>query len=440
MGLRNRTLTVTASATLVALAAFTTAPATMSRTVASLGGGTAGLTWGLSAMGLGLAAALLPLGALADNLGRRQVLAWSTGTLAATSALAALAPTIAFFIGARILQGIAGAGVIASSLGIIGHAFPSGHARTHATGVWSAALGGGIAIGPLATCALVDATGWRSGYWLQAAAAAMVVPAAASLAESRAGSRRPIALREVATLGVGMAALTAGLVQGRSDWTSAATIALLSGGALLLAAFAGLELRRRAPMVDPRLLRDPLFLASVTGALFTGVAVVGLMSYAQTLMQRGLGIGLLASAAVIAAWSATSMVVALGARRLPARLTSQARLAIGLALAAAGELALTGLGTGSAATRLLPGLLVAGVGSGVANAALGRLAVESVPHGQASMGSGANNTARYLGGAAGVAVVVAVIGAASSGTARPRSSTAGTRRRSSAPACAQQGR
>ena len=100
---------MTAFATLVALAAFTTSPAPMTQTVASLGGGTVGLTWGLSAMCLGLAAALLPLGALADNVGRRQVLLGSTALLAATSALAALAPTIGFFVGARMLRGIAGA-------------------------------------------------------------------------------------------------------------------------------------------------------------------------------------------------------------------------------------------------------------------------------------------------------------------------------------------
>ena len=62
--------------------------------------------------------------------------------------------------------------------------------------------------------------------------------------------------------------------------------------------------------------------------------------------------------------------------------------------------------------RLLPGLLVAGVGSGIANAALGRVAVESVPHDRVGMGSGANNTARYLGGAAGVALVVTIASAA----------------------------
>ena len=52
--------------------------------------------------------------------------------------------------------------------------------------------------------------------------------------------------------------------------------------------------------------------------------------------------------------------------------------------------------------------MILGIGSGVVNASLGRLALESVPRERAGMGSGANNTARYLGGAAGVALVVAL--------------------------------
>jgi hypothetical protein len=161
-------------------------------------------------------------------------------------------------------------------------------------------------------------------------------------------------------------------------------------------------------MLDPRLFAQPQFLASITGALFTGLAVIGLMSYSPALMQQALHVSALGSAAVLAAWSATSMVVALAARSMPGRLRAQPRLVIGLAVAAAGEASLTGLGTGSIWTRLLPGLLVAGVGSGIANAALGRIAVESVPPDRAGMGSGANNTARYLGGAAGVALVVTI--------------------------------
>jgi hypothetical protein len=52
----------------------------------------------------------------------------------------------------------------------------------------------------------------------------------------------------------------------------------------------------------------------------------------------------------------------------------------------------------------------------VANAALGRIAVESVPHGRAGLGSGANNTARYLGGAAGVALVITIASATNPGS------------------------
>jgi len=370
----------------------------------------------LSGMSLGLATALLAAGALADDFGRRRVLMWSAAALVATSAAGALAPSIGVLVAARILQGVAGAGVLAASLGSIGHAFPAGPARTHATGMWGAALGGGIALGPLAAAGIGAALGWRSSYWLEAVAALALLPAAARLPESRATTRRPVDLAGIATLGVAMACLTAGLVEGHTSWSSAAAIGPLAAGVLLLAAFAGIELARRSPMLELRLFAQPAFVASITGALFTGLAIIGLMSYSPTLLQRGLHVSVVGSAGVLAAWSATSMVVALAARRLPGHMPSHARLAIGLAVCAAGEVALTGLGTGSSAARLVPGLLVVGVGSGVANAALGRLAVESVPRERAGMGSGANNTARYLGGAAGVALVVALgSGASASG-------------------------
>jgi MFS family permease len=409
---RRWTLGLTASATMLVLAVFSSGVTTVGQTARTLHAGVGGQTWALSAMSLGLAGALLAVGALADDLGRRRVLAWSAGLLAVASALAAAAPAMAVFVAARVLQGVAGAGVLTASLAAIGHAFPGGAVRTRAAGIWGAALGGGIALGPLQGAGFADALGWRSSYWLQAVAAAALVPAAGRLAESRAALPRPLDLPGVATLGAGMACVTGGLVEGRGGWGSPSAVVLLTAGALLVSGFALLQWRARAPMLDLRLFGEPLFVASVSGALFTGLAVIGLMSYSPIVLQRGLGVSALASAAVLLAWSATSTVVALGARRLPAGLASHARLAIGLALCAAGEVALADLAARSSWVRLVPGLAVAGVGSGVANAALGRLALESVPADRAGMGSGANNTARYVGGAAGVAVVVAVASSA----------------------------
>ncbi len=150
-------------------------------------------------------------------------------------------------------------------------------------------------------------------------------------------------------------------------------------------------------------------MASLTGALFTGLAVIGLMSFTPLLLQRGLHLSVIGSAGVLAAWSGTSMTVALATRRLLGRVSAASVVVLGFAISAAAEFALAGLTVGSSWTRLLPGLVILGIGSGLVNASLGRLALESVPRERAGMGSGANNTARYLGGAAGVALVVALV-------------------------------
>jgi MFS family permease len=402
------TLPVAAFGTLLVLAVFSAAASTVGDTVRSLRGGLAGQTWVLSGMSLGLAAALLIVGALADDLGRRRVLIVGSATLGLASAVGALAPSVGVLVGARVLQGAAGAGVLAASLGAIGHAFPSGRARTTATSVWGAAVGAGIAVGPLASGALAAGLGWRSSYWLLAIGAAALVPAAMTLPESRSAHRRRLDGVGAITLALAMAAMTAGLIEGRSSWSSPAAIVPMAGGAALLLAFAIIELRRREPLLELAWLRQPLFLASISGALFTGLAIIGLMSFTPLLLQHGLGVGLVGSAAVLAVWSGTSTVVALAARTLLGRVNAPSVLALGFTICAAGELALTGLGINSSWTDLVPGLAVIGIGSGLTNASLGRLAVASVPRERAGMGSGANNTARYLGGAAGVALVVAL--------------------------------
>ena len=402
---------IAASGTALVMAVFAAFVVNVADSVRTFHAGVAGEAWGLSGMSLGLAAALLSAGALADDLGHRRVLRSSAGLLAAASAVGALAPSMEILVAARVLQGVAGGGVLAAGLGSIGRAFPSGPARTHATAVWGAAVGAGVTIGPLGGAALAAAVSWRTGFWVEAATAAAVMTAAGALTESATTAQVRVDLPGITTLGAGMTLLTAALVETRHGWSAATTLVLFGAATVMLAAFAAVELRSRRPMLDPHLLAQPQFLASISGALFTGLAVVGLMSYAPALMQQSLHISEIDSAAVLAAWSATSMVVALAAGFLPTRLPAQTRLLIGLALAAVGELALTGLGAGTSWTRLLPGLFVTGVGTGVVNAALGRIAVESAPDGRAGMGSGANNTARYLGGAAGAALVVSIASA-----------------------------
>ncbi|PZS27340.1 MAG: MFS transporter [Pseudonocardiales bacterium] len=387
---RRVTLAVAVGGTLLVMLDFNAPLATLSATAAGLHAGPVGRTWMLAGISVGLASALLVSGALGDDYGRRRVFLAGTSLLAISTGVCALAPDSEVFIVARVVQGVSAAAVLACSLGLIGHAYPAGPGRRRATGVWGASLGAGIAVGPLLAAGIAQASGWRAVYAVRP---------------------QPVDVAGVVTLMAGLACLVAGLVEGQQGWGRPMTLTPLLAGAVLLAAFGAVESRRAAPLLDPALFGQPGFVAATIGAFATGLAVIGLMSYLPTVLQRGLAQSPLASAGVLALWSGTSAVAALLARRLPYRLPAGWQLTGGLLLCATGLTGMTGLTTSSTWLRLTPGLVIAGVGSGILNAALARLAVESVPAGRAAMGSGANNTARYLGSGAGVAVVVAVVAA-----------------------------
>ncbi|WP_433154047.1 MFS transporter [Actinomadura nitritigenes] len=402
-------LALPAAATLLALMNYTAPMAALTETAHGLGAGPTARIWLMSSISLGLAAALLATGSLADDHGRRRVFAIGAAALAASSVACAVAPTTGVFVAGRIVQGAASAALLATGLGIIAAAFPPGPRRAHATGVWGAMLGLGIALGPVASAGLASAAGWRAWYWVAAvASAALGAVAVRTLGESRADRPRGLDLPGLVTMSLGVAALVAAITWGRAGWTRPGVLALLGAAAVLLAAFTVVEARRAEPMLDLGLFRRPAFLLSVSGALVTGLAVIGIMSYLATVMTLVLGLSPVVSALVLAIWSGLSFVAALQARRLPSRLPAGRLLAAGLALSAVGEFAMLGLAPDAHWWRLVPGLVVSGVGSGLANAMLARLAVESVPADRASMGSGANNTARYVGASIGVAVVGAI--------------------------------
>ncbi|MFE1270199.1 MFS transporter [Streptomyces sp. NPDC058758] len=421
------TLAVTALATTVALMNYTAPMATLPETAEAFGTPTSAQAWLLNGTPLGLAALLLVAGALADAHGRRRVFLLGTLALGVTTALGAFAGSTALFTAARIAQGAASAAILAGSLGLLADAYPSGRDRIRATGVWGAAVSGGIALGPLLAGALALVE-WRSAYAaLGAVALATAALGARTLAKPPAvrppavrppgGGRRPD-LAGATTLALALGALLTALTLGRDGWLRPAPALLLLASVALTALFLLVERRVADPMVDPGLLRQPAFRASTVGALFTGLAVIGLFSVLPALLQHGAGLSALAAAGLFVLWSGTAFAVALQARRLAGRLSAPYQLALGFVLSAAGVLVLLGTADSPALPwpRLVAGLVVAGAGSGLLNAALPRLAVDSVPPERAAMGSGANNTARYIGSAAGVSLMLA-LSAASPDTA-----------------------
>lgn len=274
--------------------------------------------------------------------------------------------------------------------------------------MWGAAVGAGVASGPILAAGLDAVGGWRLPYLLTAlAAATLAASGRALLSESRATRPRPVDAVGALVLGLGLAAFMAGLVEDRMGWDQPPVIALLALGLALVVAFVAVERWISHPMLDLALLGRPDFLGATVAALASGAGVLALMSLVPTVLERGLGEEALLAAVVLLAWSATSVVTALGARWLT--MSPRALLVGGLVACATGQLSVFGLDPGSPIGRLLPGMLVCGAANGVLNAALGRQAVASVPPGRAAMGAGANNTARYVGAGIGITIVTVLL-------------------------------
>ena len=125
------------------------------------------------------------------------------------------------------------------------------------------------------------------------------------------------------------------------------------------------------------------------------------MSYVPTVLQRGLGAALPAVMVLMLVWSVVGTATSWLLRRAHA-INGRVLLVVSLGVSAAGLVGLAVLAPGASLWRLLPGIVVLGVGYGGANAALGREAIAHVPPARAGMGSGTSNTARYLGLALGV--------------------------------------
>lgn len=399
---------VTAAVTAIALMDYTAPMLTLHGMTADFHTPVSQQAWLLNGTPLGLAALLLVAGSLADDHGRRRAFLIGTVAMGVATGLGTLASSTLAITLARVALGAACALIISSSLGLIAHACPAGHARVRAMGVWGASVSGGTALGPLLTGGLAEVN-WRLGYGVLAVAALLGAAVAARvLGESKSPREGRPDLPGAVTLGAALSTLLSALTLGREGWLRLPVALLFVATVLLAAAFTVIERRGTAPMIDLALLRRPLFLASLAGGLFTGLSVIAVFSYLPALLQQTLGISAIDAAWLVFLWSGSAFAVALQARRLTNRVSARHQLALGFALVAAGTLAMLGAVPAGSWPRLVPGVVVAGLGTGLLNAALPRLAVDSVPPERASMGSGANNTARYIGSAAGVALTIAV--------------------------------
>lgn len=397
---------------------------------ADLGVGSAELQLLVSGYALGLGALLLTAGVLADRFGAARVWIGSMVAYAATSALCALAGSAPLLVAARIGEGAAGAGLLASSLSLVPTALPPAR-RASAMAVWGASIGAGLAVGPIGGGLSLEVGQWRPAFAVLAAVAAVAAGLGALLLPYAVPRRRSrFDLIGTVTLAGGLAALILAISwAGAGRWGSTRVLVGLGAAVALLAAFAASQRRRRDPMIDLRILGQRGYLGGLVAGLALALSALSMMAVLGPYVQVVLG----ASALQLALWylpfSVPAFVVALQGARIGRVLSLRGRVVAGLALAALGMVALLPVDEGWSWPALLPGLVLAGVGVGLANPALGTAAVDGIPPERSGMAAGATNTARQLGNALGIVALAAVLQAAAFGSARQAVGGAGPERR-----------
>jgi EmrB/QacA subfamily drug resistance transporter len=367
------------------------------------------LQWVIDAYALSLAALLLIAGSLGDLAGSRMVFLSGLVVFCLSSLLCGLAQDPTFLIVFRALQGVGGAAMFATSLALLAHEF-RGRDRGVALGVWGATAGAAVAIGPLVGGALTSGVSWRWIFLVNVpiGAAAVVATAARVRETPRRTDVRPDWPGFV-TFALALVGIVYGLIRGNPDgWSSPGIVAAFAGGAVLLLAFLLIERWRPQPMLDLRLFRNPALVGASVGAFAIGATLFSMLLYITLYLQDILGYSAFQTGLRFLPLSALILVVAPISGRASARVPLRALVGIGLALVAVGLGLWTVVGPSSGWTALLPGMIVAGIGSGLTNPALASAAVGTVGADRPGIGSGINNTFRQVGIAVGIAGLGAI--------------------------------
>lgn len=375
-----------------------------------LGASLQDLQWVTNGYLLTLASFILLGGSLGDRFGRRRVFVAGVVAFAVASAACGVAQTPGQLIWARIVQGIGGALLTPGSLALIQASFVESD-RAKAIGTWSGVSGIASAIGPFVGGWLIQYASWRWVFLINVPLAAATVWVSRGVPDSRdtqATGRFDVLGAALAT--ASLAVTTYGLIEAEALgalWTAV----LVVGGVAIGVGFVLVERRARAPMLRPGLFRSRVFTAANLMTLLVYAALGAVMFFLVLQLQVVLGFGPLEAGLATLPITLLMLFLAGKGGELGTRIGPRIPMTVGPLVCAGGVALLAGVGAGANYwTRILPGVVVFGLGLCILVAPLTATVLAAAPDRFAGIASGVNNAVARAGSLLAVAALPAVVG------------------------------
>jgi EmrB/QacA subfamily drug resistance transporter len=370
------------------------------------------LSWVANAYTLMFGGFLLLGGRIADLVGRRRMFMAGLVLFTIASLVGGLAQSSLWLVLARALQGLGAALISPAALSLVMTLFTEGSERNKALGVWGAVAGSGGAAGVILGGVLTEWLGWEAVLFVNVPiglVAAFLAPRLLPEGREAAGTRS-FDVAGAVTVTAGLAMLVYALVDANdAGWGSAQTLGLAAAAIVLLVVFVAIELRTAVPLAPLAIFRNRALRGANIVSLAMAAAFFPMFFFLTFYAQYVLGYEPL-EAGLAQLPIALSIIVFAGvASQVVTRLGYKVALLTGLIVAAGGLMWFAQVSAGgSFLADILGPSIVAGFGLAFAFVAGTIAATSGVSGEQAGLASGLVNTSQQIGGALGLAVLIAL--------------------------------
>ncbi|KOV57862.1 MFS transporter [Streptomyces sp. MMG1121] len=363
--------------------------------------------WIVTAYALPFGGLMMFCGRLSDLIGRKQTFLIGLVGFAVASAVGGAATNFEMLVTARACQGVFAAMLSPVCMALLTTTFTDPKERAKAFGIFAGVVASGSGLGLIIGGALTSGLNWRWCMYVNLLLAGISLLGGLSLLQNQPKNGARMDVPGVILASGGMFSVVFGFSHAHEGWSKGSTWGYIALGVVLLIAFSAWQTRAKSPLLPPRIVLDRTRSAAYVTVLLVGVGLFGILMFLVYYMQTNLGYSAIKSGcALLPMIAITPIGTGLGATRLLPKFGPRPLISGGLLISAAGMALLTQIDANSHyATHLLGPLVLVGLGMGLIYGAALSAGTNGVAPQEAGIASALISTGQQLGGAIGTALL-----------------------------------